>query len=210
MIERPWSSGTKASPGDVDVGREELGDQIGDEPRPLLGHGRGRQRGREPGGAPAGADRPPAAAPATLAGVELAEERRVPHPLARAAGVLEDALGEVHPRHRRLRMEPPYVLHVLPQDRGLHAARPDHVVGHEQEALPREPGPVLRDGGRQLGHRAHVGVVLEHQMQHRHEVALAAPEAPVEIRRLAAPALGRARMNPSASSKHRASCSVTM
>ena len=80
-------------------------------------------------------------------------------------------------------------LGVAAQDRRLHAARADHVIRHEQELAVLRPAVVLGHNVGQLGHRARRYVVVEQQVEYRHEVALAGAEAAMEIRRLAGAAL---------------------
>ena len=82
-------------------------------------------------------------------------------------------------------------LGVAAQDRRLHAARADHVIGHEQELAVLRPAVVLGDDVGKLGHRTRRHVVVEQQVEHRHEVALAGAEAAMQIRCLAGAALDR-------------------
>ena len=105
-------------------------------------------------------------------------------------------------------MEPADVLDVAAEDGRLHVSRADHVVRHEQELLALDPA-VLDADRRQPSVRAGPGVVLQEQVQHGHEVALARAEAAVQVGGLAVAPSTAARMNPSASSKASASWSVT-
>ena len=191
---KPSSSGTNASPPGLrhsGVGGEEARDQVADEPHALL-PARGLQHRRlEALRIPAAAEIAPTAGvtPARLGAgalVELREEALVTELLAQALSVLEQALGQIEARDRRLRVRAPHEVRVLPEDRGLHVAAADHVVGHEQELAALRPGVVLGHHVRQLGDRAGLHVAREQQVQHRHEMALAGAEAAVQIGRLAA------------------------
>lgn len=66
-----------------------------------------------------------------------------------------------------------------------------------------------RHDGCKLADRPRLRVPLQEKVQHCHEVALPAAEAPVQVGRLARPPLERPRMNDSASAKHETSCGVT-
>ena len=124
-------------------------------------------------------------------GVQGPEERRVAHGDAQGAGVGEQAIRPVEPRRRRRRMHGSDMLGVVPEDRGLHARRADQVVRHDQEAPAGGPRIGLRHGAGQLGRRAGARVAAQQQGQHRHEVALAAPEAAVQVGALARALLDR-------------------
>ena len=80
-------------------------------------------------------------------------------------------------------------VHVAAQDARLHVVGVDHVVGHQQELLAGQPVVVLLDDPGQLGDRPGRRVALQDQVQHGHEVALAAAEAAVQVGRLAGAAL---------------------
>ena len=61
----------------------------------------------------------------------------------------------------------------------------DHVIRHEQELLAGDPVVVLGDDRGEFGDPACGRVALEDQVQHGHEVALAAAEAAVQVGGLA-------------------------
>jgi hypothetical protein len=82
-------------------------------------------------------------------------------------------------------------VHVAAQDARLHVVGADHVVRHQQEPLAGQPTVVLRDHPSQFRDRAGGRVALQDQVQHGHEMALAATEAAVQVDRLAAAVLDR-------------------
>ena len=100
-------------------------------------------------------------------------------------------------------------VHVAAQDARLHVVGVDHVVGHQQELLAGQPVVVLLDDRGQLRDPPGRRVALQDQVQHGHEVALAAAEAAVQVGRLAGAAWTALRMNVRAASKHVASSGVT-
>jgi hypothetical protein len=111
--------------------------------------------------------------------------------MAHAQRILEQALREIETRDRRLRMPLADELGVAAEDRRLHAARADHVIRHEQELAVLRPGVVPSDDVGQLGQRTRRDVVVEQQVEHGHEVALAGTETAMQIRGLAGAALDR-------------------
>jgi len=134
---------------------------------------------------------PPAVVPAagvrTL--VQVAEEGLVADAIAHAHRIFEQALRQIEARDRRIRMPLAHELSVAAQDRRLHAARADHVIRHEQEFAVLRPAVVLGDDVGQVGHRARGHVVVEQQVEHGHEVALARTETAMQIGCLAGTAL---------------------
>ena len=194
--------------GDLTVGREEAVHEIADETRTLLGsRGRGNRLleascvPRSLRACPSPHLRPPA--------LRLAKERLVAESSSHLPGVVEHPLGEIDARQRRLWVERSDVLGVVAEDGRLHRACADHVIRHEQELASLAPGVMRRHDGRQLGNRAGPRITLQEQVQHRHEVALAAAEAAVQVGGLARRRLERAWMKPSASSNASTSCGVT-
>ena len=180
--------GLLTAAGDRAVGLEELLHQGTDQSAALVGAGRRLQGEIEAGGIPVPlhvAPIPPGPA------VESLEKGRVAEGRAQSQGIVEQPLGAVHPGNSRLRVQGPHPLHIAPEHRRLHAHLADHVVRDQQEALPLQPGvvpghhlrqPLLGLGGRML---------LQQEVQHRHEVALARAEAAMQIGRLAAVGLHR-------------------
>ena len=168
----------------VVIAAEERADQVAHQAGPFLVARRRCHGCLETGRVPAGGDGAPAAA-AGLVLVQLLEEPLIAHVLAQALGVLEQALGQVHARNRGLGVQLPHIVGVLPQDALLHAAAADHVERHQQELLALRPGVVLGHDAGQFRDRPRLGVVPQQQVQHRHEVALAAAEAAVQVAGLA-------------------------
>ena len=74
---------------------------------------------------------------------------------------------------------------VSAQDARFDIVGANHVVGNEQDFLTGDPGIVLLDRGGQLRNPAGGRITRKNQVQNRHEMALAATEAAVQIRGLA-------------------------
>ena len=117
--------------------------------------------------------------------MSLAKNAAVAHRVAQRAGVLEDVMCLEESRCWGLRVQPAYVLGIVAEDRRLHVGRPDHVVRHHQEPTVHRPLVGSRDDLGQLRDGAGARVALQQQREHRHEVALAAAEAAVQVRALA-------------------------
>ena len=77
-------------------------------------------------------------------------------------------------------MEPADVVDVAAQDRRFHAPGVDHVIRDEEEPLAADP-LVLDARPLQTLVPPGAGVVLEEEVQHGHEVALARAEAAVQV-----------------------------
>ena len=77
------------------------------------------------------------------------------------------------------------VFGIVPQERRLHALRSNHVVRNHEELPAGGPHIGLGDGARKLGDRTGARFLAKQERQHRHEVALAASEAAVQVRALA-------------------------
>ena len=167
---------------DAAVALEQVLDQVADELAAQVVAGRGGGRGLELLGRPRLG--PLAPLRVAAAGAEQGEELLVAEVLAVAAGVLEQVLGEEDPRPGGLGVELADVVGVAAEDRRLHAPGVDHVVGDEQEPLPLDP-VVLDAGPLQALVGPGPGVVLQQQVEHGHEVALARAEAAVEVGGLA-------------------------
>ncbi len=116
--------------------------------------------------------------------------------LAELLGVLQEALGEKHRRGRGVRVRAPHEICVTPEDRRLQISGVHEMVGNHQELLSRHPLAVSGDHGGQFGDGARFGIAGEDQVEDGHEVALAAAETPVEIRRLARAAPGAPLQGP--------------
>ena len=173
---------------DATGGAEEGVDQVAHQAQAFVVAGRCIQRRIEAGRVPAAPERAPSAAAVPAVPdrvVQRPEEQIVAHPVAQVAGVREQAFRLVEPGGRRLRMPGADVLGIVPEDRRLHARRADHVVGDDQEAPAGGPCVGPGDGAGELGDRAGARVAAQQQRQHRHEVALAAAEAAVQVRALA-------------------------
>ena len=76
------------------------------------------------------------------------------------------------------------VIDVAAEDCRLHVAGTDHVIRHQQKLLVLNPLVFVADR-RQFGDGPHHGIVLEQQMQHRHEVRLTRTKAAVQVARFA-------------------------
>ncbi len=76
-------------------------------------------------------------------------------------------------------------LHIRIKDRRFQVFRPDHVRRHQKQLASAQPGRVFADDRRQLAHAAHIGIVRQQKMHHRHEVALARAKASVQKGRFA-------------------------
>ena len=74
---------------------------------------------------------------------------------------------------------------VTSEDSRLHVVGANHVIWHEQELLAGDPVVVLGDDRGKFRNSACSSVALEDQVQHGHEVALAAAEAAMQIAGLA-------------------------
>ena len=149
----------------------------------------------------------PAAGVRTL--VQVAEEGLVADAIAHAHRIFEQALRQIEARDRRIRMPLAHELSVTAQDRRLHAACTDHVIRHEQELAVLRPAVVLCHNVGQIGHRACRHVVVQQQVEYRHEVALAGAETAMQIGCLAVPPWTDCLMKVSASLKQALSCGVT-
>ncbi|EXI81303.1 MAG: hypothetical protein AW10_01317 [Candidatus Accumulibacter appositus] len=195
VVER--HEGLAAALGDIGDGREVAADQVADQAHAVVPARRLEHRGFEARRIPAAAQLTPAAvsAAAVVVGirprVQIPEESLVAEAIAHAHRVFKKALRQVEARDRRLRMALAHELGVAAEDRRLHAARADHVIRHEQEPALLRPAVVLSDDVGQLGHRARRHVVVEQQVEHGHEVALARAETAVQVRGLAGAALDR-------------------
>ena len=158
---------------------------------PVLGIvriGRGRRFiGR---GIPAIAHAAPAAAPTAAA--ERLEEVVIAHLPAQPMRALDQLGAAVETRRRRIRMLLADMGRIAAQDRLLHAARADHVERHHQVAATLPPGVGFTHHAGQLGNGARLGIAFQDHVQHRHEMALAAAEAAVQVGALGRVAVHRA------------------
>ena len=93
-------------------------------------------------------------------------------------------------------MVPFDVARVATENGGLQILGVHQVERHHQELLPLGPRVVLGDHLRQLRDRAGIRIAVQQQIQDRHEMALAAAEAAVQIGRLAARPAVRPRERP--------------
>ena len=173
-----------AAPRHVAVAPEERVDQRGHQPAALLGPRRRAERRLEARRIPVGGQVPPAGG--VLAGrrrglVDAGEERRVPEPRAQPAGVVEEPLGAIDPRRRGVRVQRGNPRGVASQHGRLQARLADHVVRRQQEPLASEPVVMPGDNAFEPLRGARRRVVLQQQVEHRHEVALAAAEAAVQV-----------------------------
>jgi hypothetical protein len=89
-------------------------------------------------------------------------------------------------RRRRLWMMPRHPSRIAAEHPRLHARGVDHVVGHQQDVVALHPLAVLRHRRCQLGDGPGLRVALQQQVQHRHEMRLAAAEAAVRVGALVA------------------------
>ena len=109
--------------------------------------------------------------------------------------IFEDLVGQIDARQRGGRVLLRHVLDVAAEDGRLDAPGVEHVLRHEQELLVLRP-PVLGDDRGEFLDVPHGGDVRQQQVQHRHEVRLARPEAPVQVARCCSsprPPTGRSR-----------------
>ncbi|MBV1800483.1 hypothetical protein [Siccirubricoccus sp. G192] len=167
-------------------------DQPANQALPLLALRRFERRRLKGPGVPLVAEVAPAIVAGGRALVQVLEEGIVAHLGAEAAGILEQLLAEVEARRRRRWLDLADMGCVAAQDGAGNVLRPDHVVGHHQEAFPAEPAVVLRHHARELRHAAGLGVAGQQQVQHRHKVRLTGAERSVEVAGGALAALDRA------------------
>lgn len=190
IVER--HEGFTAALGHGRIGGEEPGDQVADQAHALFPAWGFQHRRLEACRIPSATEVAPAAvATSCPIGVELFEKLWIAELLAEPHGVLEETVGEIKPRHRRLGVMVSYEVGVLAEDRGLHVQVADHVVGDQQEPLALRPCVMPRDHVRQLGDGAGPDVARKQEVQNGHEVALAGAEAAVQIRGFAATGLHR-------------------
>src|SRR5262249_45625213 len=109
----------------------------------------------------------------------------VPQALPVLLRIGEDVVCQVHTRPGRLWMQPTHMLDISSQDSRLQVLGAKQVIGYEQELLILHPG-VFDTYSRQLRERAGRAVVLQKQMQHRHEMGFPRTKAAVQIGRLTA------------------------
>ena len=170
----------------VVITAEERPDQITHKPAAVGITRRGRHRRVEALRRPARRNAAPAFARGTgFVLVQRIEKRLVLAVLTQGLGIFEQALREIHTRDRRVGVQLPHVIRVLPENPLLHVPAADHVERHEQDFFSLSPRVVLRHDRRQLSDRSRRGVVVQQQMQHRHEVALARAETAVQVARFA-------------------------
>ena len=117
--------------------------------------------------------------------LEAREEHLVANLRPQPARILEESLGAVDPRRGRVRVQVGDARRVAAQHGGLQARLADHVVGHQEEPLAGEPVVVPRDDALETFRGAGRRVLQQQQMEHGHEMALAAAEAPVQVGGLA-------------------------
>ena len=192
MTLNPSSRGTKRSPSAASTVRAAL-------KKASIRSPTRRRRSSSRGTASSAASKPaasqplPSAPPSTAAAVRAVpdhvvqrpEEQLVAHPGTQVSCVREQVFRLIEPGGGRLRMPGADVLGIVPENRRLHARRADHVVRDDQEAPAGGPCVGLRDGAGKLRCRTGARVAAQQQRQYRHEVALAAAEAAVQVRALA-------------------------
>ena len=177
-----------APPRHVAVAAEERVDEGGDEPAALLGPCRRAERGLEVRGVPPRRQVAPAggAPPGGCGGfVHAGEERLVADLRPQPPRVVEEPGAAVDARRGRAGVQLGDPRGVAPQHRRLEARLADHMIGREQEAPAGEPLAVPRDDAFETLGGAGLRVLLQQQVEHGHEVALAAAEAAVQVGRLA-------------------------
>ncbi len=123
--------------------------------------------------------------------VHVGEETLVAQAIEHPARVGEQPLVGEQRRDRRIRVMLLHPLHVRPEDRALDALLGDHVEVELKQLRLADEG-VLGAERVQLGLPPRGLVAVEQQAQERHEMRLAAAEAAVEVRGLAAPVTERA------------------
>ena len=124
--------------------------------------------------------------------IQRLEELRVPEPLPQPVGINEQLLRAIHGGRRGLRLHHRQMTHVAAQHGRLQALRSDQMIRHEEKLFALHPAVVLRDDCGKLLNRTRLRVALKNQVQHGHEMTLAAAETPMQIRRLARVPLHRA------------------
>ena len=130
---------------------------------------------------PLGAEFAPVVAAALIPFVELPKESRVPHRRPEASCIFEQLLAEVEAGHWRVGMQAPDIVGVASEDRRFDIPRPDHMVGHHQEAFAVQQGVIAGDDASELRHGARFHIPGQQQVQHGHEVRLARAEGAVEV-----------------------------
>ena len=183
-----------ASPRHVAVAAEERVDKCGHQPAVLLGPGRRAEGRLEARGVPPRRQVAPAGGgPGGARGglVHAGEERLVADLLPQPPRVVEEPRAAVDARRGGAGVQLGDARRVASQHRRLEARLADHVIGREEEAPAGEPIAVLRDDAFQTLGGAGLRVLLQQQVEYRHEVALPAAEAAVQISGLARPALDR-------------------
>ena len=175
-------------PRHVAVAAEERVDERGDEPAAPFGPGGGAERRLEARGVPPRRQiAPPRGGPGRARGglVHAGEERLVADLLAQPPRVVEEPRAAVDAGRGGVGVQLGDPRRVAPQHRRLEARLADHVIGREQEAPAREPVAVPRDDAFETLGGAGLRVLLQQQVEHRHEVALPAAEAAVQVGGLA-------------------------
>ena len=173
-----------APPRHVAVATEERVDEGGDQPAALLGSGRRAERRLEARGVPPRRQIAPAGGGSGGARdglVDAGEERLVADLLAQPPRVVEEPRATVDARRGRVGVQLGDPRCIAAQHRRIEARLADHVIGREQEAPAGEPVAVpCNDAFETLGGGG-LRVLLQQQVEHRHEVALAAAEAAVQV-----------------------------
>ena len=177
----------------VGVRPEPGAQQITEQPVAIGGARQRQAGGVEAGNVPAlaGEGAPTVVGLGSRALVHRAQELVVADRLAGALGIGEHGLAPPQRRHRGVGMEALDAVQVGLEDAALQRFLADHVLGDEQEPAPGHPRVVGGDDRGELGHAAGAGIAGEEQVEHGHEMALAAAEAAVEDRRLGARRLDR-------------------
>ena len=153
---------------------ERPGQQVADEPTPILVAGRFGERGVQRRGVPGGA-------PLVIATRKLGDELLVAVPGPQLARVGEQLVVSVDDRQRGAGVKLADMGDVAAEDRGVQRLGVGHVVGHEQELPAPQPRVVLGDHVGEALLAAGLRVAAQDRVQHGHEVALAGPERSVEV-----------------------------
>ena len=177
--------------GDPLEGREDVLHQIADKAAAFVAGGRGFEGRVETGGIPTLGEFAPARTASRLVWpwFSCCEELLVAQRFPMLLGVLEDLVGQIDARQRRSGMKLPSHDRRSRREWPISMLRaPIMWYGTSRNFLFSTQLVLAADLG-QFGDVAHGGIVLEQQVQHRHEVRLTGTEAAVQVARLAARSL---------------------
>ena len=85
------------------------------------------------------------------------------------ASVIENLFSQIHAGKWSFRVQLGNMIHVITKDRGLHVLGIDHVIRDKQKILAFDPF-VFGTDRLKLFDGPNIGVAVEDQVQHRHEV----------------------------------------